>query len=58
MVLQTMKKRERKDRAAAKSSIDTALPSMCSFKRAHDFKEIMTAGLADNIWDFSMIILC
>lgn len=65
MVFQTMNKKERRDLAAAKSSTDSASaqpsrPSMwsSSFKGAHDFKEVMTTGLADNIWDFSMIILC
>lgn len=65
MVSQTMKEKERRDLAAAKSSTDStstqpSLPSIwsSSFKGAHDFKEVMTTGLADNVWDLSMIILC
>lgn len=65
MVFQTMKEKERRDLAAAKSSTDSTSTQPClpstwssSFKGAHDFKDIMTTGLADNIWDFSMIILC
>lgn len=57
IVFQTVKERERKDLAAAKSSTDSTniQPSLqsiwsSSFKGAHDFKEVMTTGLSDNIW--------
>lgn len=52
-VFQTMKERERKDIAAAKSSTDSTSAQQLmwsSFKGAHDFKEVMTTGLSDNIW--------
>lgn len=49
--------KKRKDLAAAKSSTDSSstqspLQSMwsSSFEEGHDFKEVITTGLSDNIW--------